>query len=38
MMSGYLYIIYLPLPDDAKDILKWSVKNGLIHIEIDKST
>ena len=27
IMPGLIYIIYLSLPDDAKDILKWSVRN-----------
>lgn len=31
-------MIYLPLPKDIKDILRWGVKNGLIYIEIGKST
>ena len=29
-------MIYLPLPDDVKNILKYSIKNGLIYLEIDK--
>ena len=38
IMSGLACVIYLPLPDDVKDILRWSVKNGTIHVEVSKST
>ena len=38
IMPGLICIIYLPLPDDVKDILKWDVKNGIINVEIGKAT
>ena len=38
IMPGLLCVVYPPLPKDVKEILKWSVKNGLIHVKIDKST
>ena len=37
IMPGLLCIIYLLLPKDVKNILKWNVKNGLINVRIDKS-
>ena len=36
IMPGLLCTIYLPLPNNIKDISRWSVKNGLIHIKIRK--
>ena len=36
-MSGLACVIYLPLLKDVRDILRWSVKNGTIHAEINKS-
>ncbi len=38
IIPGLICTIYLPLPDDVKNILKWSVKNGTIHVKISKST
>ena len=38
IMPGLACVIYLPLPDDVKVILRWSVRNGLIYVEIDKAT
>ena len=37
IIPGLICIIYLPLPKDVKEILRWSVKNGLIHVEVSKS-
>ena len=37
IMSSLACVIYLPLPEDIKNILRWSVKNGLIHVEVSKS-
>ncbi len=38
IMSGLICTAYLPLPNNAENILKYSVKNGLIHVKISKST
>ena len=38
IMPGLICTIYLPLPNNGKNILRWSVKNGLIYVEVDKST
>ena len=37
IVPGLICAIYLPLPNDVKEILKYSVKNGIIHVEIDKN-
>ncbi len=37
IIPGLICAIYLPLPKDVKDILKYSVKNRIIHVEISKS-
>ena len=38
IMPGLICVIYLLLPKYVKEMLKWSVKNELIHVEIGKST
>ena len=38
IMSGLICTIYLPLPKDVKNILKYNVRNGTIHVKISKST
>ncbi len=37
IIPGLACIIYLPLPKDVKNILKWSVKNRIIYAEINKN-
>ncbi len=36
-IPGLICTMYLPLPKDIKEILKYSVKNGVIHVEISKN-
>ena len=36
VMPGLICVIYLPLPKDVKEMLKWSVKNGIIDVELNK--
>ena len=36
-VSGLICAIHLPLPKDVKEILKYSVKNGIIYVEMDKN-
>ncbi len=38
IISELICAIYLPLPEVVKEILKYNVKNGLIHVEMNKST
>ena len=38
IMSGLICTVYLSLPKDVKEILKYSVKNGIIYMEISKFT
>ncbi len=37
VIPGLICTIYLPLSNDMKNILRYSVKNGLIHVEISKN-
>ena len=37
IILGLICVVYLPLPKDVKNILKWNIKNGLINVKIDKS-
>ena len=37
VMPRLICAIYLPLPDDIKNILKRSVKNGIIYVEVGKN-
>ncbi len=36
-IPGLICAIYLPLLKDVKEMLKWSIKNGLVYVEISKS-
>ena len=36
IMPGLACVIYLPLPKDVNDILRWSVSNGLVYVKISK--
>ncbi len=36
-MSGLIFTVYLPLPKDVKEILKYSAKNRIIYAEISKN-
>ncbi len=38
IIPGLICAIYLPLPNNTKEILKYSVKNGIVYVEISKST
>ena len=37
IMSGLICTVYLPLPNNAENILKYSVKNRIIHVEVGKN-
>ena len=37
IILGLICVIYLPLPKDVENILKWSVKNGIIYVKISKN-
>ena len=37
IMSGLICTAYLPLPSNTKEILKYSVENGIIYEEVGKS-
>ena len=37
IISGLICTVYLPLPNNTKEILKYSVKNGIVYVEIRKS-
>ncbi len=37
IIPGLICMIYLPLPKDVKNILKYSVKNGIIYVVVGKN-